>query len=105
MTADEIIDVAKQVIELESERRSINNDFEYMKEKLGKFIESRIDLIDISFNDGRGNEWLYNNNTVSQDLKSYIIQDYKKLLNKKKEELDAIDKQISDLKSKLEPSK
>jgi predicted nucleotide-binding protein (sugar kinase/HSP70/actin superfamily) len=103
MTADEIIDVAKQVIELESERRSINDDFEYMKEKLGKFIESRIDLIDISFNDGDGNDWLYNN-TVSQDLKSYIIQDYKKLLNKKKEELDAIDKRINDLKLKLEPS-
>jgi hypothetical protein len=75
-----------------------------MKEKLGKFIESRIDLIDISFNDGDGNDWLYDT-TISQDLKSYIIQDYKKLLNKKKEELDAIDKQISDLKSKLEPSK
>lgn len=104
MTADEIIDVAKQVIELESERRSINNDFEYMKEKLGKFIESRIELIDISFNDGNGNDWLYDN-AISQDLKSYIIQDYKKLLNKKKEELDAIDKQINDLKSKLEPSK
>jgi archaellum component FlaC len=104
MSADEIIEIAKQVIELESERRSINNDFEYMKEKLGKFIESRIDLIDISFNDGRGNDWLYDN-AISQDLKSYIIQDYKKLLNKKKEELDAIDKQISDLKSKLEPSK
>ena len=104
MSADEIIEIAKQVIELESERRSINNDFEYMKEKLGKFIESRIDSIDISFNDGRGNDWLYDT-AISQDLKSYIIQDYKKLLNKKKEELDAIDKQISDLKSKLEPSK
>lgn len=104
MTADEIIGVAKQVIELESERRSINNDFEYMKEKLERFIESRIDLIDISFFDGKGNEWLYDN-AVGQDLKSYIIQDYKKLLNKKKEELDAIDKQISDLKSKLESSK
>jgi archaellum component FlaC len=104
MSADEIIEIAKQVIELESERRSINNDFEYMKEKLGKFIESRIDLIDISFNDGDGNDWLYDT-AISQDLKSYIIQDYKKLLNKKKEELDAIDKQISDLKSKLEPSK
>ena len=104
MTADEIIDVAKQVIELESERRSINDDFEYMKEKLGKFIESRIDLIDISFNDGNGNDWLYDA-VISQDLKSYIIQDYKKLLNKKKEEMDAIDKQISDLKSRLEPPK
>ena len=104
MTADEIIGVAKQVIELESERRSINNDFEYMKEKLEKFIESQIDLIDISFFDGKGNEWLYDN-AVGQDLKSYIIQDYKKLLNKKKEELDAIDKQISDLKLKLESSK
>lgn len=104
MTADGIIDIAKQVIELVSKRRSINDDFEYMKKKLEKFIESRIDLIDISFNDGRGNKWLYNN-AVSQDLKSYIIQDYKKLLNKKKEEMDAIDKQISDLKSKLEPSK
>ena len=104
MTADEIIDIAKQVIELVSERNSINNDFEYMKGKLEKFIASKIDLIDISFNDGKGNEWLYDN-AVSQDLKSYIIQDYKKLLNKKKEEMDAIDKQISDLKSKLEPSK
>ncbi|WP_288940499.1 hypothetical protein [uncultured Streptococcus sp.] len=104
MSADEIIEIAKQVITLETERRSINNDFEYMKEKLEKFIESRIDLIDISFNDGRGNEWLYDN-AVSQDLKSYIIQDYKKLLNKKKEELDTIDNQISGLKSKLEPSK
>lgn len=104
MTADEIIGVAKQVIELESERRSINNDFEYMKEKLEKFIESQIDLIDISFFDGKGNEWLYDN-AVGQDLKSYIIQDYKKLLNKKKEELDSIDKQISDLKLKLESSK
>lgn len=104
MTADEIIGVAKQVIELESERRSINNDFEYMKEKLEKFIESQIDLIDISFFDGKGNEWLYDN-AVDQDLKSYIIQDYKKLLNKKKEELDSIDKQISDLKLKLESSK
>lgn len=104
MTADEIIGVAKQVIELESERRSINNDFEYMKGKLEKFIESQIDLIDISFFDGKGNEWLYDN-AVGQDLKSYIIQDYKKLLNKKKEELDAIDKQISDLKLKLESSK
>ena len=104
MTADEIIGVAKQVIELESERRSINKDFEYMKGKLEKFIESQIDLIDISFFDGKGNEWLYDN-AVGQDLKSYIIQDYKKLLNKKKEELDAIDKQISDLKLKLESSK
>lgn len=104
MTADEIIGVAKQVIELESERRSINNDFEYMKEKFEKFIESQIDLIDISFFDGKGNEWLYDN-AVGQDLKSYIIQDYKKLLNKKKEELDSIDKQISDLKLKLESSK
>lgn len=104
MTADEIIGVAKQVIELESERRSINNDFEYMKEKLEKFIESQIDLIDISFFDGKGNEWLYDN-AVGRDLKSYIIQDYKKLLNKKKEELDSIDKQISDLKLKLESSK
>ena len=104
MTADEIIDIAKQVIVLESERRSVNDDFEYMKEKLGKFIESRIDLIDISFNDGRGNEWLYDS-TISQDLKSYIIQDYKKLLNNKKEELDNLDKRINELKSKLEPSK
>lgn len=104
MTADEIIDIAKQVIELVSERNSINNDFEYMKRKLEKFIASKIDLIDISFNDGKGNKWLYDN-AISQDLKSYIIQDYKKLLNKKKEEMDAIDKQISDLKSKLEPSK
>lgn len=93
-------ELTKKLEMLTDKKKHYERDLERETSKLKDFEDTGLKWINVSFNHGGGNDWLYNSSfneemfRISDKAKNAIIEDYNQCLDKIRKEIVKTDKLI-----------
>lgn len=93
-------ELTKKLEMLTDKKKDCERDLERESTKLKNFEDTGCRWINVSFNHGSGNDWLYNSSfneemfQISDKAKNAIIEDYNQCLDKIRKEIVKTDKLI-----------